>query len=583
MKWIGQHIWSFISRFRSDVYLEDLTESAQDHVVGVDADGKLYKQDVSTGDITGVDISVGTGLDISQSNTTSGDYSSTISLDLTEVGVNGSNNQLLTDNGNGTISSESALSFDARTLSVGDLKIYDASTTTSYNGSTYTSYIQFPSYEIVGDVGIGGIIKVEDADGADEKGAALVLESGDANGTNMDGGDMRFYLGTRTGSGGLADFLFYGSDASAKIATLNDSGLKLDIADQAIIFEGGTYDTTLKAATSPSGSAKTITLPDATGTVALTSDITNTTLNGTTAGGIATYASANTLDIETKLTWDGDDMLISSATSQKPVVEIKNTNTDGQGPELKLNNTKGDNDGADGDYAGKITFNAMDDDGGGSSQATQQYGRIYVRVHDATSTEESGNMLFDVANHDGGLNTALSLVGGSEDGEVDATIGSGSSSSTTVAGDLTVTSKATIPTRKLSITAGSSAGEYDGDVVYTGTTTSMTAGDLYVYNSSGTWTQANAAAEATTKGLLAIALGTASDTDGMLLRGMVTTGTIAGTQDEGATVYIRATAGDITTAAPNSSGQFVRIVGYCMENSNNRMYFNPDGTYIEIA
>ena len=54
MKWIGQHIWDFISRFRSDVYLEDLTESAQDHVVGVDADGKLYKQDVSAGDITGV-------------------------------------------------------------------------------------------------------------------------------------------------------------------------------------------------------------------------------------------------------------------------------------------------------------------------------------------------------------------------------------------------------------------------------------------------------------------------------------------------------------------------------------------------
>ena len=54
MKWIGQHIWDFISRFRSDVYLEDLTESTQDHVVGIDANGKLYKQDVSTGDITSV-------------------------------------------------------------------------------------------------------------------------------------------------------------------------------------------------------------------------------------------------------------------------------------------------------------------------------------------------------------------------------------------------------------------------------------------------------------------------------------------------------------------------------------------------
>ena len=38
-----------------------------------------------SGDMTGVDISVSTGLDISQSNTTSGAYTSTITLDLTEL------------------------------------------------------------------------------------------------------------------------------------------------------------------------------------------------------------------------------------------------------------------------------------------------------------------------------------------------------------------------------------------------------------------------------------------------------------------------------------------------------------------
>ena len=112
MKFIGQFIQDFIARFRNDVYLEQLTESAQDHVVGVDADGKLYKQDVSTGDITGVDITVGSGLDISQSNTTSGNYASTINLDLTEVGVDGSANQLLTDDGDGSVSSEAKAMID---------------------------------------------------------------------------------------------------------------------------------------------------------------------------------------------------------------------------------------------------------------------------------------------------------------------------------------------------------------------------------------------------------------------------------------------------------------------------------------
>ena len=43
MKWIGQHIWDFISRFRNDVYIEDLAIVEQEYTVQVDADGKLTK------------------------------------------------------------------------------------------------------------------------------------------------------------------------------------------------------------------------------------------------------------------------------------------------------------------------------------------------------------------------------------------------------------------------------------------------------------------------------------------------------------------------------------------------------------
>ena len=43
MKWIGQHIWDFVSRFRNDVYLENLTELDQEFSVMIDADGKLTK------------------------------------------------------------------------------------------------------------------------------------------------------------------------------------------------------------------------------------------------------------------------------------------------------------------------------------------------------------------------------------------------------------------------------------------------------------------------------------------------------------------------------------------------------------
>ena len=124
MKWIGQHIWDFISRFRSKVYLEDVANAGSDTDAFLvkKADGEIairtgaeVLSDIggssTTGDMTGVDITVGTGLDISQSNTTGGDYTSTINLDLTEVGVNGSANQLLTDDGDGTVTSESYLTF----------------------------------------------------------------------------------------------------------------------------------------------------------------------------------------------------------------------------------------------------------------------------------------------------------------------------------------------------------------------------------------------------------------------------------------------------------------------------------------
>ena len=82
MKWIGQHIWNFISRFRSDVYLENVSESTQDHVVGIDANGKLYKQDVSSGDITAVTITTDSG-DGSKTSETSG------SADFNILGADG--------------------------------------------------------------------------------------------------------------------------------------------------------------------------------------------------------------------------------------------------------------------------------------------------------------------------------------------------------------------------------------------------------------------------------------------------------------------------------------------------------------
>jgi len=90
MKWIGQHIYDLVARFRDDVYLEDISSGtiASGGNLGLDSNNKIVKQ------------------------------SDTGITDLHGAGVDGSANQLLTDDGDGTVTSEANLTFDGSTLSL---------------------------------------------------------------------------------------------------------------------------------------------------------------------------------------------------------------------------------------------------------------------------------------------------------------------------------------------------------------------------------------------------------------------------------------------------------------------------------
>ena len=44
-----------------------------------------------------------------------------------------------------------------------------------------------------------------------------------------------------------------------------------------------------------------------------------------------------------------------------------------------------------------------------------------------------------------------------------------------------------------------------------------------------------------------------------------------------------ASTGDATATAPSGSGDIVRVIGYCLDASNGQIYFNPDGTFVEVA
>ena len=86
MRWIGQHIYDLISRFRSDVYLEDIDTGtiASGGNLGLDSNNKIVKATISSGsgDITGVDLTGASPIGVnSETGTTSGDYSATITVD----------------------------------------------------------------------------------------------------------------------------------------------------------------------------------------------------------------------------------------------------------------------------------------------------------------------------------------------------------------------------------------------------------------------------------------------------------------------------------------------------------------------
>ena len=122
--------------------------------------------------------------------------------------------------------------------------------------------------------------------------------------------------------------------------------------------------------------------------------------------------------------------------------------------------------------------------------------------------------------------------------------------------------------------------DYQGDIVYWSTTT-VTGGKIYVY-SAGDWVAADADAESTSKGTLAIALGNgASNSVGMLIRGTYTLNTDPGT--DGDLLYLGTSAGNLTNEAPSGSGDVVRIVGQLLDSTNGQIFFNPDYTFITLS
>jgi hypothetical protein len=127
-------------------------------------------------------------------------------------------------------------------------------------------------------------------------------------------------------------------------------------------------------------------------------------------------------------------------------------------------------------------------------------------------------------------------------------------------------------------TAVSTAGEVEGNIVKFGTTTGMTAGDVYVWNGTD-WVQVDGDADTTTKGLMGVALGASSADDGLLTHGVAYLSHDPGAA--GDVLYVSPTAGYLTGTQPSTTGQFVRVAGYCL--ADNKVFFSPSQDFIEVG
>ena len=160
--------------------------------------------------------------------------------------------------------------------------------------------------------------------------------------------------------------------------------------------------------------------------------------------GISTSSASIT---SSDITIAGDTTTFSSANSTDPLVVIKNTTNDANGARLRFVKDKGAA-GADNDACGIIEFYGDDD-----NQDNIAFAKIEAIVNDASNGDECGSLKFYVAENDGNNTVGLLIAGSTTDGEVDVTIAAGSASTTTVSGNLTVTTLASLTASEINLSA----------------------------------------------------------------------------------------------------------------------------------
>ena len=171
--------------------------------------------------------------------------------DLHGAGVDGSNNQLLTDDGDGTVTSESNLTFDGSTLTVtGDVTLADDKTITLADEGQVIFGDTAPSAD---HKATGVVVKMTATDGVGLMEAVYINGSGKLDEADADA------VGTMPAIGVALEANASGSDAVIKVliqGVLRDD--TFDFTPGADLFIGTSDNAGLITETAPSGSGDTV-------------------------------------------------------------------------------------------------------------------------------------------------------------------------------------------------------------------------------------------------------------------------------------------------------------------------------------
>ena len=415
MKWIGQHIWSFISRFRNDVYLEDLSTTTETNILVSDSDGKVSKRAMSS-------LTSGT-VTVTDSNTST----------AFPIVFHDESNNLLDDTGTFTYNPN---------LGVFDLKHSSQPTISLYatGNDVLDPHINFYNTR-GGNAGVdnddlGSIVfwgnnnegtpntmtfahikaQIEERDDTDEAGK-IFIQTLTSNGTAASLVDV--IRGTGHATNNTVDIgLGYGTASTTTIA----GDLTVSGGD---IMGPTDSDLNIKSDTN----------------IILDSD--------TDADGGHTYVKFKGAGTERfSFHTSRGAQEVTSEIMGYPQLNLISTSDDASSATLRFTKKRLDSstiqDGEDNDSIGSILFASYDD----GTPTSQIYASIEAQIADATSGQEAGKLSFKVVEYDGSSNsptTGLLLDGDTNaDGEIDVTIGAGAASDTTIAGNLTVTSDLTV-------------------------------------------------------------------------------------------------------------------------------------------